>query len=344
MIAGIVVARVAGPEVVGYIAYATALISVFGFTTGLFGTGHIKLISEGKDLGKCVSTYNVLQGFSLLLYAVFVAGWIYYTFFFKNADHFDRVQFIVVIIVFAAILLSKIVTFHEVSFTAQLKQAKANYPAFIRGILFQSGRIIVVLLGFKAIGLSLWNLMSTIIVLPFAIKLFRSLPRGGFDKNLAKQYYAYAIPIFLIVLINSFVTYSDKLILKNATNTKELGYYSAAFALGGMILIVGRTIGTIFFPLFSSLIEKKNWQAVNDKITNFQRFNILFILPMVVLLALISKPLLLFVLGHKYINSILPFSILLFASYFNITGLPYGNVITGMGKFYTNVWINVINS
>ena len=75
MLAGLIVARLAGPEVVGVIAFGTAYVSIWGFTTGLFSTGHIKLISEGKNLGNCITTYTFLQGSSILVYSILVISW-----------------------------------------------------------------------------------------------------------------------------------------------------------------------------------------------------------------------------------------------------------------------------
>jgi O-antigen/teichoic acid export membrane protein len=60
------------------------------------------------------------------------------------------------------------------------------------------------------------------------------------------------------------------------------------------------------------------------------------------IIAIAGGPPLLLVLGKRYQPSITPFSILLFSTYVVLLGLPYGNVITGMGKFYLYAWTNVI--
>ena len=53
MVAGIVVARLVGPGVMGMVAYATSFVSLLGFINGIFGSAHIKLVSEGRD-HKCM--------------------------------------------------------------------------------------------------------------------------------------------------------------------------------------------------------------------------------------------------------------------------------------------------
>ena len=341
LISGVIVARIAGPEVVGILAYATSFVSLFLFLTGLFGTAHIKLISEGRNLGNCVQTYTVLQlcGITIFIIAVIV----YFSIKKYFLDTFESVTIEqVVLIIFAATVMVKLVDFNNSTFTAQLKQAKANYPILLQGLILQIGRIAIVLLGFRALGLAFWQLLASLIILPFAIRLYKTNPIGKFDKLLAKEYFKILLPISLIVLINSVVTWSDKLFLHHYTDSVELGYYSAAYSLGGIILMIGGSIGTVFFPLFSSLISRNDWTTVNTKINSFETFITIFIFPGVCLLAILSEPIISLLLGDKYSLSSIPFAILLFASYLNIVGMPYGNIINGMGRFNIVLWLNLV--
>ena len=63
IVASIVVARIAGPSVLGTVAFGYAYAAMFNFVSALgLGSSHIKLVSEGKDLGKCISTFSLLKG------------------------------------------------------------------------------------------------------------------------------------------------------------------------------------------------------------------------------------------------------------------------------------------
>ncbi|MCB9302685.1 MAG: oligosaccharide flippase family protein [Lewinellaceae bacterium] len=342
MIAGLIVARVAGPEVVGVIAFGTAYISIWGFITGLFGTGHIKMISEGKDFGNCMTTYTWLQGASLFLYIVFVLGFFSYQKFFLTNAFESRTHEIVILILLLANIIDQALNFGNSTFTAKLEMTKANYPLVLKAVIFHLSRIVIVFLGLRAIGLATANLISALLALPLAWRFIKKIDFGRFNKDLFKEHIRYSIPIFLIVIINAVMENADKLLLNYYTDTKELGYYSAAFSIGGVVLLVSNTIGNIFFPLFSGLIARKDWQAVNQKIDNFQNFIVLFIFPLICLLIIIGTPFLITLIGEKYYPSVLPFKILLFATYLSIVGIPYGNIINGMGRFYINVLINLI--
>ena len=117
------------------------------------------------------------------------------------------------------------------------------------------------------IGLTAWNAIITLLFIPLVWKLLKKYPGTVWDQQLFRKYVSYAIPIFLIVVIDSIIHYSDKLLLAHFTNATELGYFSAANTIGGMITLASSSIGFIFFPLFSSLIAKKKWEVVRQKIT-----------------------------------------------------------------------------
>ena len=90
------------------------------------------------------------------------------------------------------------------------------------------------------------------------------------------------------------------------------------------------------------MISLNNWERVNINIFKYQEFIILFLFPIMCILAITVKDPLLLVLGNRYKPSVTPLIILLFSTYIVLLGLPYGNVITGMGKFYIYAWTNVI--
>jgi O-antigen/teichoic acid export membrane protein len=46
-------------------------------------------------------------------------------------------------------------------------------------------------------------------------------------------------------------------------------------------------------------------------------------------------------LGEKFNQSIIPFQIILIASFVSVIGMPYGNILSAMGKFYIQAYINI---
>ena len=73
IIASIIVARIAGPGVLGTVAFGLAYVNMFTFVADLgFGTAHIKKLSEGKDEAKCIGTFSRIKIVLVVLYVLFV--------------------------------------------------------------------------------------------------------------------------------------------------------------------------------------------------------------------------------------------------------------------------------
>jgi len=342
MIAGIFVARFAGPNVVGTIAFATSYVGVFGFINGLFGSAHIKLAAEGQNHEECmaiISWFSIITG---LIYVLATTGWFLFQKFIMNYPFESRDVQIIIFITLLANLIHKYEGYATTVFTANLKQAKANIPTVVRSLIYHLGRIVIVLLGFKALAISSWNLLLTIAIVPLIYRMLREYPIGKFNPVLAKRYLGYATPMLIIVVVNSITGYADKLFLAHYTDTTQLGYYSAAKSIGGMFMLIAGPVGSIFFPLFSGMIAKGNWNAVNMNIRRYQEFIVLFLFPLLCALAIAGGPALLLVLGQRYQPSVQPFMVLLFATYFVLWGMPYGNVISALGKFNLFAMINII--
>ena len=344
MVAGIIVARLAGPGVMGMVAYGTSYVSLLGFINGIFGSAHIKLVSEGREHSECMGVFTRLQGICALIYFIAVLALFLVRKYLLHYPFESKELELIIIIALLTHTFELYGQYANVVFTANLQQAKANLPQFFKTIIFHIGRILIVIFCVKNLALKLysWNLILAILFIPVIYRLLKGYPIGKYNHNLAKEYVRYGKFIFAMVIIGSITQYSDKLMLAHFTNTTQLGYYSAAHSIGGLILILANSVGLIFFPLFSGYISNGDWDNVNNKIYQYHEFIILFLFPLICLLAIIGGPVMLLILGTKYKPSIIPFQILIFASYLSVLGMPYGNIISGMGKFNYDVFINLI--
>jgi len=336
---GIIVARIAGPQVVGTISYATSYVSIFLFITGLFGTGYIKIVSEGENEADSFATYSWLFGFSLFIYFIIVLGFYLYQKFLLGYKFENHDVELVIIITLCATVIGNLYQFCQTIFIARIEQAKANLPNFLKAIIYNLLRIMVVISGMGAIALASVNLLSALLVLPLVIFLFHKIKFGKFCNKLAKRIYSISIPFFLINIVQSLMMYSDKLILGHFASAKEIGLYTTAYSIGGMLILLGNTAGTVFFPLFSSFFTRNEFDQVKKRIYQFERFIFNFILPVIITLSLFAYPVLITLLGRRYELSVPIFSLLVFSSFFIIWGMPYGNVLSGLGLFWLSTFI-----
>ena len=342
--ASLVVARVAGPTVLGTVAFGTAYVSTLLFVSDLgLVVAHIKMISEGRDEQKCLSTFTGLKLATTLLFIVVVLGLFFsqkyifgYTFESKTHEY-------VIFISLAALTVNQLIFIPRATFAAKTEQAKTDLINLLQGFILQPTRIAVVLLGFGAIALAYANLASYLLTIPFVLYLFRNYRLSSFDRGLAREYMSLAVPVTLVGMSTSLIYQVDTVLLQFFSDSEQVGYYTAGYKVGGFILLIGKSVKNLFFPLFSKAVSEGNTEYIRDKITRFERFSFIFIMPAVVLLAILARPIILLLLGDQYVPSVLVMQLITLAMCIMVVNMPFGSVIDGLGKFKLSAILNTIN-
>jgi len=257
---------------------------------------------------------------------------------FESKTHEYVIYILVAMSIFEALLSIPITTF-----AAKIEQAKQDIPYMIRGLVFQTLRVVIVLLGGKAVALAFGNFAATIVIIPIYFFLFRKYPFSGFDKGLAKEYIKIAAPILILGAATTLTNTIDKVLLQYFTDSEQVGYYTAGFRIGGFILLISRSMSMLFFPMFSRAVAKRDFGFIKEKIEKFERFSFLFIMPVVILIALFAKDIVILLLGKQYIPSINIMAVITVALFLTVFNTPYGNLINGFGKFKLTAKITIIN-
>lgn len=334
MFVGLIVARIAGPSVIGTVAFGSAYVSIWLFLSDLgLGTAHIKHISEGKDLATSNATYFYLQSGAIFFYTMFVIG-IYgvqkyvLLYQFESSTH-EAVIFITLI----SVIINQFYLIPRNTFAGKVQQAKQDIPDITQKIIFQTLRLSVVLLGYRAIAIAFSKVIAASLMIPFFLYLFRNEAIGKFSKEKVKNYFSISLPVIIITGIGSFLNWFDKLLLQHLTNSEELGYYTAAFAICGFIKLIGYSVGNIFFPIFSKAIAENNIDLINSYISKFERFSMIFVFPFIILASIESDFIVVLMLGEKFTPTIPIFSIVIYATFIKVFTIPYANVLSGKGLF-----------
>ncbi len=341
--AGIVVARIAGPTVLGTVAFGTAYVGMFNFLSGLgLGGAHIKLVSEERDLGKCIATYIRLKFFSTSFFIAAVVLFFLYQKYILNVNFESDVHQYVIFISLAVCSIQSFLNIPERTFAAKIEMAKHTLPQVSRMIIHHILRIILVLLGFKALALAMSNLFAIVVSIPLVLYLFRGYPFASYDKELAKQYIKIAAPLIVSAISLSLMMSVDKVLLQFFSDSEQVGYFTAGFVLGSLLLIV-QGIGGIFFPLFSKAIAQNNSEYIKDKVNKWERFIFIFMMPVVLFATIYADSIILFVLGEKYIHSIAVMRVINIAILIRVLLTPYGNILTGKGLFLLVAKLEILN-
>lgn len=338
---GILVSRIAGPEVIGTIGYGHAFVSMFFFIFGLFGPAHIKIVTEGKEAKNSNKTYSIVIFITFVIFILVVLGYFNIQKYFFD-KHFTSTEEIVIYLTIAIIGIKGLFKIPEITFMALLQQVKINFPKLINAFVYNIGRIIVVLLGFKAIALVSVNLLAALIIIPIYFYLIeKDFFSGKWDNNLFKRYLHIGFPILIITISISLTGHYSITLFKDFSSIIELGYFFGATSLASMLIMIGGTAGSLFFPLFSKAYSERNYSFIKDQFIKYEHFLFLFVLPIIIVLSVNAYTIIPFLLGDKYFASVPIFSVLVFFSFIKIWGIPYYNLINGINKFNLNARIHI---
>ncbi|MCE3269345.1 MAG: hypothetical protein K0R49_1597 [Burkholderiales bacterium] len=117
--------------------------------------------------------------------------------------------------------------------------------------------------------------------------------------------------------------------------------YKVATIIPFALNFIPGVISTFFYPYFAK--NAANLAYVRDLRRKVQYGMLAFTLPLCIIMILIAKPLILFIFGAQYQQSILPFRILI--SGFWIVGTfrtINGNILASLGKAKMAMWLNII--
>ena len=333
----IVVARIAGASVLGTIAFATSYVSLFliFFDLGQ-GVAHIKLISEGKDADTCNGIYFRIQFVLSLVFLIVVIGFLLIQKYILKY-HFETPQHEIVIwITIITVMMGIWQSTYRTTFNAYTEQAKADVPDFLKQIIYNVLRLLVVVLGYKAIAIALSNLIATILIMPVIFYLFKGNKIGSFNRSLFKEYVIISLPVFVTNIVEYLMNYSDKVFLQYWYNSAEVGFYAAGFRIGGFILLFGNSIGILFLPTFSKHISEKKFESVNNIVNKYERFCFIFLFPLALFSAIYADVIVKIILGNQYLSSIPILGIINLNAFLITYFIVYGNIISANGSFKTN--------
>jgi O-antigen/teichoic acid export membrane protein len=330
----IVVARVAGASVLGTVAFATSFVSLFLviFDMGQ-GVAHVKLVSEGQDESKCNGIFFRIQLVLSVLFFIIALGIFFFSKFILHNTFESAVHEKVILITIFTISIGNLFSIPRTSFNAKVEQAKADVPDLLRQVLYQILRLIVVILGYRAIAIAWSNLAATIIIVPFYIYLFRGVRWAKWDQSLFKKYIAIAMPVFITNIVDIFTANSDKVLLQFFYGSAEVGYYVAGFSIGGLITMVGNSAGLVLLPTFSKDISNNDFDNVSRLLEKFERFTWFFIFPVTLITSIGSDVIVNTILGIKYAKTVPVLSIINFSAFFITYFMIYGVILSGKGFF-----------
>ncbi|MDH5560821.1 MAG: flippase [Deltaproteobacteria bacterium] len=327
---GIWVARYLGPEQFGLFSYAQSFVGLFATiaTFGLDGIIIRELVKDDSKRGILLGTAFILKliGAFLVLTTLAIA---------INFTSNDKQTNILIFIIASAIVFQ---SFNVIDFYFQ-SQVLSKYVVFANIISLLLSSIIKIVLILNEASLIYFAYIITfdsfVLAMGFLYFYFHnSLSFGDwqFDITKAKELLKDSWPLLFssgVLMIQARV---DQVMLKEMTNSAEVGYYSVALKLietFGFIPILLKS------SLLPSIINAKNASVdlYLDRLLNFYRLIFLCFLFTAVPIFLFSEQLIVLLFGIEYQNAGILLSLMAIRLFFTDMGVARGIYILAENLF-----------
>ena len=113
--------------------------------------------------------------------------------------------------------------------------------------------------------------------------------KGKWDKSIFKRYIKIGFPILIITISLSLMNNYSIVLFKDLSSTIELGYFYGGVSLASMLIMIGNTAGSLFFPLFSKSFAEGKYDYIKSQMSKYENFLFLFVMPLIITLSLISQ-------------------------------------------------------
>jgi O-antigen/teichoic acid export membrane protein len=139
------------------------------------------------------------------------------------------------------------------------------------------------------LGVGAISALCVVVVLPGELK---RVAGGRFDKDLAKAYAAYGLPVSLSLILALVLASTDRLLLAAFLDEATVGVYHAGYSLGSRTLdVVFIWLGMAGGPALIQALERGGQSALSEAAREQAGFMVLLTLPAAVGLALVARPL-----------------------------------------------------
>jgi O-antigen/teichoic acid export membrane protein len=283
--------RYMGSESFGIVAFGLAYVGLFAFITDLgFNHAHIKRVSEGKDLKKCIGTFFVIK---LVLIGIMVGIVLVSIFFWKiilgrGFEYPEHEAVIYLSIIYYVILSLSAVPLS--TYSARRETAKQQLPGFLEPIVRAPLAIVIAIGSLGVFALTGAYVIGVLALLIVAFILFRGYPFGRFDSETFRSYFKFAIPIAVsssIIVISANV---DKVMLQLFWGSRFVGYYYGVQRLTAILTLISMAVTMLLYPTLSEHHGKKDYNRIRKLTLAAERYVSLIVIPCAVLLILFARP------------------------------------------------------
>lgn len=326
------ITRYMSPNSYGIMSFAYSFVALFTIIAQAgFDNAHIKRVSEGKDLGRCIGTFMVIRaGLTGLMVVVTVVSILIWTHIMGRGFETSTHELAVYVMLGYWVLHMLGVGITR-TFRARREIVKEQIPLLFETLVRVAVTIYVALAGYGAIALVLTYIIGDIVFFLLTLYFLRGYPVKRPSWEYVRDYTVFAFPLVIVVASSLIMTNIDKVLIQLFWSAADVGYYFASFRLCIFVETFALSLGMLLFPTYSALHTSNNIHGIRRLTFQSERYLSMIVFPIVFGLVTLSEPATFILLSNWTeaipILRILPFFVLLMA-----LEQPYQSQQLGMNR------------
>ena len=197
-------------------------------------------------------------------------------------------------------------------------------------------------------GFGIWALVGQAVAQSLCLCLMLLIfvpwkPSASFDRSQAKELFGFGWKMCATTMINTLHDGISELIIGKACDAASLGYYSQGRKYPKMVIgIITNALSNVFLPVFSRMKGEMSvlWRSVESVLS----VGTFIIAPFSALLCVIAEPIVLILLGEKWLPSVFIFQLAFAQNVFLMFQIVNLRTYVALGKSDLFLKINLIKA
>ncbi len=355
----------ASSAALGSIAFAMSFIAIFNVAADLgFAKAHIKRVSEGQDLGKCIGTFATIKIVLTCIMIAIVLTAVYFIKYVTNEGFTDATSEVLIYVFLVYSVFNNLSTIPKHTFSGTREIAKLNLPDIFGRIVKVPLAILVALIGANAIlvddklvtvepviylpeflqplqkyvfdhaigALAITYVIDMFVVFLVAFWFLRKYPIKRPDFQMFKSYFSFAIPITLMSIIGTLSINIDKIMIGFYWTNVHVGYYFAVQRVFEIISMIYMALGTVLFPTFSKFHSENNINKIKTTSKLAVRYLSMVVIPVITIIIVFVNPVIYIMLDTAFLPAAPVLLVLTIYAFIQAMMKPYASILTGINR------------
>jgi O-antigen/teichoic acid export membrane protein len=301
---------------------------------------HVKRVSEGLDLGKCIGTFLsvrlVLISFMLMVFAS--CYWFWTVYLDKQIYDIQTPGLLLTIVLYYIVFLALGVM--TATFSGLEQSARVAIPNVI-GTSLRSFLIIATAFlaiehkddpSWGVIRLAGSYLVGIIVISLLSLWYFRDYPISKPDKATFNSYKSYALPVAAASIFVIFRQHFDKIFIGIFWTETQVGLYFGVQRIAIFIGILALAVEEMLLPAISKLHASRKNKELHHLVHDAERYIGMLIVPVVAMTIVWSREIIEVFISREFLPASTILQLLALAALVRVTNRPWSIALRGSNR------------